>query len=284
MGIRDLMRPLQGWELLDPAGEWLSSKVNELVGAGALKSLLSGTSLGHPLHPLLTDVPVGALTAATVIDILGGEDGASASDALTIVGLLAVAPTALSGLSDWADTVGPERRLGLIHALANVGGSTLYVAALVSRRTGNRRVARLLSAAGLGVLGAGGYIGGHLVFARGIGVDHTVFDEAPADWTPVAREGDLQPDTPLLVRARGYGVLLYSHAGTVHAIAARCTHAGGPLQEGDVDDELCVTCPWHGSRFRLTDGSVARGPASSPQPSFEVQISEGNLEVRVRES
>ena len=124
----------------------------------------------------------------------GREDGASASDALTILGLLAVAPTALSGLSDWADTVGPERRLGMIHALASVGGSTLYLAALLSRRGGNRTVARLFSVAGLGVLSAGGYIGGHLVFARGIGVDHTVFDEAPADWTRVAREGDLQPD------------------------------------------------------------------------------------------
>jgi nitrite reductase/ring-hydroxylating ferredoxin subunit len=88
----------------------------------------------------------------------------------------------------------------------------------------------------------------------------------------------------VLVQASGYGVLLYSHAGTVHAVAARCTHAGGPLQEGEVDDELCVTCPWHASRFRLTDGSVVRGPASSPQPSFEVRISEGNVEVRLRAS
>jgi nitrite reductase/ring-hydroxylating ferredoxin subunit len=152
----------------------------------------------------------------------------------------------------------------MIHALANVGGSTLYLAALLSCRVGNQAVARLFSAAGLGVLSAGGYIGGHLVFARGIGVDHTVFDEAPADWTRVAREGDLQPDTPVFVQASAYGVLLYSHAGTVHAVAAQCTHAGGPLQEGEVDDELCVRCPWHGGRFRLTDGSVVRGPASSP--------------------
>lgn len=284
MGIRDLMRPMQGWEVLDPAGEWLSGKVNQLLGAGSLKSALSGTWLGHPLHPLLTDVPIGALAAATVIDVLGGEDGAVASDTLTVLGLLGVAPTALSGLSDWADTVGPERRLGMIHALANVGASTLYLAALLSRSGGNRAITRLFRVAGLGALSAGGYIGGHLVFARGIGVDHTVFDEAPADWTRVARETDLHPDTPVLARAGAYGILLYSHAGTVHAIAARCSHAGGPLEEGEVDEELCVTCPWHASRFRLTDGTVVRGPASSPQPSFEVRMSEGNVEVRARES
>ncbi len=133
------------------------------------------------------------------------------------------------------------------------------------------------------MLAASGYIGGHLVFGRGVGVDHTVFDEAPTDWTRVAREADVAPDSPILVRADGYGVLLHRHAGTIHAIAARCTHAGGPLNEGDVDDELCVTCPWHGSRFRLADGSVTRGPATAPQPVFDVQVVDGNVEVRLRQ-
>jgi nitrite reductase/ring-hydroxylating ferredoxin subunit/uncharacterized membrane protein len=280
VGIRDLVRPLEAWAFLDPASEWLSAKVNGLLG-GTAKTLLSGTPLGHPLHPALTDLPVGALTAATVMDVLGGDAGGSAADALTVLGLLSVAPTALSGASDWADTTGAERRLGLIHALANAGSSALYLAALLSRRGGNRGVARLFSLAGLGVLAASGYIGGHLVFARGIGVDHTVFDEAPQEWTRVAREGDLVAGTPLLARAAGYGVLLYSHAGTVHAIAARCTHAGGPLDEGEVDEDLCVTCPWHGSRFRLADGSVARGPATAPQQLFDVQTLDGNIEVRL---
>src|SRR5947209_37248 len=100
MGIRDLVRPLQDWELLDPAGEWLTTKINRLTSVGPVKSVLSGTWLGHPLHPLLTDVPVGALVTATVVDAFCGEDGAVASDALTVVGLLAVAPTIASGLSD----------------------------------------------------------------------------------------------------------------------------------------------------------------------------------------
>jgi nitrite reductase/ring-hydroxylating ferredoxin subunit/uncharacterized membrane protein len=280
--VLDLLRPLEGWSSLDAPAEWLSSKVSELLGHGPVKDVLSGTFLGHALHPVLTDLPIGALSAATVFDLFGGRDGASSADALTVLGLLAVPPTALAGLSDWSDTVDTDRRLGLIHALANVGASTLYLAALLSRRGGNRGVARVLSTAGLGVLAGSGYIGGHLVFARGIGVDHTVFDEAPTEWTPVAREAHVEPDAPILVQAGGYGVLLYRHAGTLHAIAARCTHAGGPLAEGEVDGELCVTCPWHGSRFRLTDGAVVRGPATAPQPAFDIQTVDGTVMVRLR--
>jgi nitrite reductase/ring-hydroxylating ferredoxin subunit/uncharacterized membrane protein len=282
MSVRDLIRPLASLEALDPIGEWLSTKVNGLI-TGTTKSVLSGTWLGHPLHPVLTDIPVGALTAATLVDILGGEDGGSVSDALTAIGLLAVVPTAVTGLSDWSDTVDEERRVGLVHALANVSGATLYLAALVTRHGGSRKVAGLFSLAGLGVLGVGGYLGGHLVFGRGIGVDHTVFDTPPTEWTRVARESDLVTDTPALANAAGYGVLLYRHAGMVHAIGARCTHAGGPLDEGEVDGDLCVTCPWHGSRFRLADGSVVAGPATAPEPAFEVRVTDGNVEVRLRE-
>ncbi len=282
MAIRDLMRPLEGWTFLDPAGEWLGGAVARLLGQGRTKDLLSGTFLGHALHPVLTDVPLGALTAATIFDVLGGEGGASTADALTVLGLLAVPPTALTGLSDWSDSVDLDRRLGLVHALANAGASVLYLGALITRRNGNRGLARALSSAGLGVLSASGYIGGHLVYGRGMGVDHTVFDEAPTGWTRVASEADLEADQPALGQADGYGVLLYRHAGTIHALAARCTHAGGPLNEGEVDEDLCVTCPWHGSRFRLADGAVVRGPATAPQPVFDVRTSDGNVEVRLR--
>jgi nitrite reductase/ring-hydroxylating ferredoxin subunit/uncharacterized membrane protein len=282
MYLGDLIRPLERWDFLDPLGDWLGSKVNAVVSTGAVKSALNGTWLGHPLHPLLTDIPLGLLTSATVVDLWGGDGAAPAADALTTLGLLAVVPTAAAGLVDWTDSVGPDRRLGLVHAITNLGGSLMYLAGTVSRRGGNRGAARLFSLAGLAVLGGGGYVGGHLIYARGMGVDHTVFDEPPADWTTVARQADLASDTPQLVHANGYGVLLYSHAGTIHAIADRCSHAGGPLHEGEVDEALCVTCPWHASRFRLADGSIVRGPATAEQPSFEVRVAEGNVEVRVR--
>ncbi|MBJ7608778.1 MAG: Rieske 2Fe-2S domain-containing protein [Candidatus Dormibacteraeota bacterium] len=284
MALRDLVRPLEGIELFDPVGDWLGDTVHRLVGNGAVKSALSGTWLGHSLHPVLTDLPIGFLSSATVLDLFGGEDAAGAADALTVLGLVSVAPTAAAGASDWADTSGADRRLGLIHALANAGSSVLFAAALVSRRGRYRRTAHLFSIAGIGVLSASGYIGGHLVYGRGMGVDHTVFDDPPTEWTRVARDDDVAADTPLLVSASGYGVLLYRHAGVVHAIANRCTHAGGPLNEGQVDDELCVTCPWHGSQFRLADGAVTRGPATAPQPAFTVRIRDANVEVRRREA
>jgi nitrite reductase/ring-hydroxylating ferredoxin subunit/uncharacterized membrane protein len=283
MGVRDLVRPFEDMDYLDPLGEWLSGAVTRLVGSGPIKSGLSGTWLGHPVHPLLTDVPIGLFAGATLLDLVGGERADDVTDAMTVLGLLAVTPTAVTGLSDWADTVGPERRLGLVHALANLGGSGLLAAAVLSRRAGNRAVAHVFNLAGMGVIAMGGYIGGHLVFARGIGVDHTVFDEAPTEWTRVAREDEIAADTPVLVSAAGYGVMLYRHGGVIHAIADRCTHAGGPLHEGEVDEDLCVTCPWHGSRYRLADGSVTRGPASAPQPSFAARISEGVIEVRLRD-
>ena len=283
MSLRDLLRPFERMGLLDPIGGWLSTRVNSLIGAGSRKSLLSGTWLGHPLHPVLSDVPIGLFTAATLLDILGGEDGAGACDALTAVGLLSVAPTAAAGASDWADTVGVEQRLGLVHGLANAGSSVLFAAALLCRRDGNRRTGRLFGAAGMAALAASGYIGGHLVYARGVGVDHTVFDAPPLEWIRVAREVDVAADTPGLASANGYGILLYKHSGVIHAIADRCSHAGGPLHEGSVDEALCVTCPWHGSRFRLVDGSVATGPATAGQPAFAVRVHEGHIEVRQRE-
>lgn len=283
MGLRDLLRPLEGLDALDPLGDWLSTRVAALTDGSPAKSVLSGTWLGHPAHPVLTDLPVGLFTGAALVDLLGGDDGAGAANLLTVLGLLSVVPTAATGLSDWADTAGPEKRLGLLHALANAGGSAFFAGAVLSRRGGNGRLARLFTLAGLGSLAVGGYIGGDLVFTRGVGVDHTLFDELPGDWTRVARDGQIPDDTPTLVSAAGYGVLLYSHAGVIYALADRCSHAGGPLHEGDVDEDLCVSCPWHGSRFRLSDGAVVRGPATAPQPAFEVRVREGNVEVRQRQ-
>ena len=274
MGIRDLVRPLEGATLLDPAGEWLSAKVGALLGSGPAKNMLSGTFMGHALHPVLTDVPIGALTAATVFDSSvatpAADHGRRAHRART---RCRSPPTALSGLSDWSDTVDAERRLGLIHALANAGSSALYLAALLSRRGGNRG------------------IGPRLQHRRPRRARRQRLHRRPPRVRPrhgrrphrLRRAPDgLDPrgagGRPRRGHARrwceasGYGVLLYSHAGTIRAIAARCTHAGGPLDEGEVDDDLCVTCPWHGSRFRLADGAVVRGPATAPQPAFDVQV------------
>ena len=127
----------------------------------------------------------------------------------------------------------------------------------------------------------GAYLGGYLSLRRGIGVDHTAFEQPIADWTAVLDDNDLKEGEAKNFSAEGNQVLLYRFAGEIRALSDVCNHAGGPLHEGDIDG-LGVTCPWHGSRFDLTDGSVRRGPATAPQPSYETRVHNGKIEVRSR--
>ncbi|MHB8719632.1 MAG: Rieske (2Fe-2S) protein [Candidatus Dormibacteria bacterium] len=282
MGLRDLVRPVENAEWLEAPAAWLADRLAVLLRNRQLKGILSGTWLGHPLHATLTDVPIGCYTAATLLQLAGGEAGEGAVDPLLTLGLLSAIPTAVAGFNDWVDTVGEERRLGFAHALATTGSSLCFAGALLSRRAGARGRGAWLSVLGLGALTAGGYGGGHLVFGRGIGVDHTVYEEPPQEWTKVARESDLPEATLVGASANGYAVVLYKRDGEIMALADRCTHAGGPLHEGEVDDDVCVVCPWHASRFRLEDGSIVAGPATAPQPSLQTRVAEGTVEVRAR--
>jgi nitrite reductase/ring-hydroxylating ferredoxin subunit len=129
------------------------------------------------------------------------------------------------------------------------------------------------------VLGVGGFLGGHLSFARGVGVNQTAFDEGPDDWTAVDA-GELQDDEPKSVMAGDTPVFLLKHRGHLHAMHDRCSHRGCSLADGDVEGESIV-CPCHGSRFSVRDGSVERGPASAPQPVFEVREGDSGIEVRL---
>ena len=273
MGLRDLIERLEGLELLDRVSEPLSRAVNAAVKP--VKSLLSGTWLEHPLHPALTDVPIGCWTGAVVLDLFGGETVEDAVGPLVGVGVLSALPAVASGLSDWADSYGGERRLGLVHAFANATALGFFGASMVSQRR-----ARRLRLLGLATVTAGGYLGGHLSYARGLGVDHQVFLEKPAGWTDALDANSLAEATPTLATAGGATVLLYRRGSQIYAISDVCPHAGGPLHEGEVDDDLCVTCPWHGSRFRLSDGHAVRGPASAPAALYEARVREGRVEVR----
>jgi nitrite reductase/ring-hydroxylating ferredoxin subunit len=138
---------------------------------------------------------------------------------------------------------------------------------------------RMLALAGSAALGATGYLGGHLSYAYGVGVETTAFEAGPQDWTRVAADGDLIEGELTQVRSDGVAILLVRRGGQVYALADRCTHRGGPLSDGDLDGG-CVTCPWHGSVFDLRDGSVVRGPATLPQPPYEVKVSDGQVLVR----
>jgi nitrite reductase/ring-hydroxylating ferredoxin subunit len=273
VGLRQITDRLEELELLDGVSDTLSRIVNSAVGPA--KSLLSGTWLEHPLHPLLTDLPIGCWSGAVILDLFGGAAAGDAVDPLVGVGALAALPAVASGLSDWADSYGKERRVGLAHAAANVTGLGLFAASLVARR--GARPLRLL---GLAAVTAGGYLGGHLSYARGLGVDHQAFLEKPAEWTDAVAEGSLEDATPTLVEAGGAKVMLYRRRSQIYAISDVCPHAGGPLHEGVIDDDLCVTCPWHGSRFRLSDGHAVRGPASAPVAAYEARVEDGKVQVR----
>ena len=174
---------------------------------------------------------------------------------------------------------GQARRLGLVHAGLNVGSLFCFVGSLAARKAGNRGTGKMLAMAGAGVMGLSAYLGGHLSFRNGVGVDETVFEEGPTEWTQIMDESDLPEKTPVTATVDGVTIMLYRSEKTVRAIANRCTHRGGPLHEGECDGET-VTCPWHGSIFRLADGSIARGPAVAPQPRFETRIEDGKVQVR----
>jgi len=268
-------------EALDGPADSISKLVRNLLPK-PIKDALAGSWLGHAVHPMLTDVPIGSWTSAVLLDWLGGEDAQKGADRLIALGLLAVAPTAAAGAVDWADsTAGNPRvkRIGLTHGLINVGASVLFAGSLAARVRGDRGRGKLLALAGWAVAGSSAYLGGHLSLAEGLGVDQTAFEQPPEDWTGVLDESALVEGRPQRVEAGGIPVLLVRQGGELFALSDRCAHRGGPLHEGELSDG-CVKCPWHGSVFRLRDGGVEEGPTAYPQPAWETRVSRDRIEVR----
>ncbi len=249
---------------------------------GSVKDALSGTWLGHPLHPVLTDVAIGSWTSAVILDVIGGDRAEPAADALVGIGVLSAVPTAVSGWSDWLDTEGEARRIGVVHAVGNAAVVALYAGSWAARRRGKRPLGIALGMLAGGIATGTAYLGGHLVYGRGVGVDTTASDQIPAQWTKVVDDAEqLMEGTPVLLQLKTVPVLLVRSGQGVDALHDRCTHRGGPLHKGFVKDGT-VTCPWHESCFRLSDGVVLQGPATAPAPSYEARISDGAVEVRRR--
>ena len=249
----------------------------------ALELMHGGRWAGHPLHPALSDLPVGLWTGATLLDMTDrGPAAGPALDAagvLSAAGIVASCATALTGLTDWTVSNEQDRRIGLFHGLLNTAALGLQCASLGTRMTGHRGTARALGAASLTVTAAAAYLGGHLVFTKGVMVNRVGWATGPRRWARALQEADLPDDSPVAVEAEGRQILLYRHRGVLYAIDNICSHAGGLLSRGTVAD-LTVTCPLHGSRFALADGSVSRGPAHQPQPVLRTRIRNGWIEVR----
>ena len=185
----------------------------------------------------------------------------------------------MTGLTDWSETNGRARKVGLLHGLLNVGATALYTTSLVLRRKQKRNAGVGFAMLGFAVSSASAYLGGHLVFSEQIGVNHAAAQEMPKEFVPVLTDAELREGEMKRADAGGVPVLLVRCEGDVCALAHTCSHLGGPLSEGKLDGDV-VQCPWHGSRFNVRDGSVVDGPATFPQPRFETRVREGQIEVR----
>ena len=268
MRIADVAEPL------DPAAEAVQHAITAVPQP--IRNVLDGVWLGAPLHPALTDVPLGAWTAAAVLDALGSE----AADEVLAVGVLAAVPAALTGLNDWSHLKGDARRVGVVHALMNTMGLTLNIGSLALRHNGRRGLARVLS--GVGFLGAAfsAHLGGQLSFGLGVRVNRTAFEHPRDRYAPVIDVDDLDDGKLHGVELEGESVVIAKcEDGEVCAISAVCSHMGGPLDKGERDGDV-VVCPWHGSRFDLRTGAVEGGPAVYPQPRYEARVRAGRVEIR----
>lgn len=266
---------------LDATAAAVSKIAAKAIRPGVVEESLSGTPIGHPLHPALVALPIGAWASAGVFDVMGDRAGARR---LVALGCLTALPAAASGAADWLSTEDAEKRVGLVHAVVNDLALTSYALSWRARSRGAQGRGIALSLVGAGLLTAGGWLGGHLAFALGVGVDTTAFQQLPQDWTDAGAAAALPAEGEIaLAQAGELPLLVACRDGMLTAMLDRCTHRGGPLHEGEVKDG-CVRCPWHGSAFALADGSVTAGPASRPQPVLETRVRDGRLEVRRVES
>lgn len=273
--------------VLDRIADVVQPQIRALLdGTGPLapiKDLLHGTTLRHPLHPALTDVPIGAWTMTAVFDAVattGNDRFEAAADLSLGLGIAGALAAVATGYAEWSDTSGEPKRLGMAHALTNAAALGLYLWSAGARRSGARGVGIATAFAGYGLVSAGAYLGGELSQGYGIGSKHTTVPlEPPDDFSAVLPERELLVNHPQRVELGGIPVLLSRDAAGIHAVSAVCTHRGAPLEQGTFADG-CVTCPWHGARFRLADGGILEGPAVYPLARFETRERDGSIELR----
>jgi nitrite reductase/ring-hydroxylating ferredoxin subunit/uncharacterized membrane protein len=256
------------------------------------KDFLHGVWLGHPLHPVITDVPIGAWTMAQLLDVLsvarGDDEGLDrASDIALGAGLVAAGGAAVTGWVDWSESGGPRRRMGLAHAFMNVIALVLNVASLFLRLgsaggKSGRRTARSLSAAGYLTSAAAAFVAGELVYNLGQAVSRNSFVEGPDRFKDVADENELEDGVMTHVEVDEYHVVLVKHDDGLHAFGGICSHYGCGLWEGKLEDHT-VTCQCHGSQFDIRDGRVIHGPATDPVPCYEVKTQIGRVMVKIED-
>ena len=249
-----------------------------------VRDLLNGRWLGHPVHAALTDIPIGMLLGSVVLDLVGQP---GAADVVLVGTILFMLAAAVSGLADYSDTDGTALTRATLHATLMVVTLLLLIvsALLRSGAPADRTVPIALSIVGFVLITAGAFVGGDVAYLLGNMVSRHAFRGPGTKWVKldtgaVPDLAQLPEATPTKMRAGINDLVVVRMGDRVHAMHAVCAHAGGPLQDGKVVDG-CVECPWHGSRFRLTDGTARRGPTVYDQPSYEIRPAEGGgYEVR----
>ena len=250
-------------------------RVTRLIRPGKVRDALHGVWLGHPVHPMLVQATTGAWLSASILDLTG--TGEKAARRLVAAGIGAAVPAALAGAADWSEQHEQQMRVGVIHAAGNITALGLYAASLAQR---GPRAARLLRLAGLAAVSASGLLGGHISFRLAGGANHA--EQVPhlmePGWQHLMPAADLPEGKPVRRLLGEVPVVAVRVGGAVYVLADRCSHMSGPLSDGELADG-CLTCPWHGSVFRIADGSVARGPATAPQPAFKTREAGGAIQV-----
>lgn len=245
--------------------------------------VLHGTWLGHPLHAILTDVTIGAWMLGTLFDFFGMFDRSKtaqrAADQMIAIGTASAVPTALAGITDFSSIAHRAATTGATHGLLNLTALALNFLSVRKRRSGGRAMGVFLSTATSSMLLLTSWLGGELVYRYRIGVNKTGDPSGFEDWQTAMKDEDLAEDQPVRVEVSGFPVLLYRHAGEIYAIGAVCGHESGALEQGTFDG-LCVTCPIHQSVYDLRDGSVVHGPAVYAEPSFQVRVKDGQVQVK----
>ncbi|AGZ38475.1 Rieske 2Fe-2S domain-containing protein [Actinoplanes friuliensis] len=280
--VRKAIFQLEQADQLDAVSDRLQGIVQRVAKPKKLRDLLHGTWLGHPLHPVLVQAPVGAFMSAAVLDALPGQRRAATT--LIAFGTAAAAPAIAAGWVDWSSLSRDQRRVGLVHASANAVALLLYGGSLAARFSGRHGLGKVLAYAGLSLAGGGAYLGGHLSYEQGAGMNQAAVElmQLPEDWAEVGEVSSLPEGKPTVRTIGDVRVLLYRLGDEVSAMIEHCGHQGGPLGEGDVEGsgaDACVVCPWHGSTFRLVDGAVMHGPAAGDQPTLRTRVRDGVLSV-----
>lgn len=283
LGFVNVLSRLERAESLDPLSDRITSIFNALVRPRWLRDVLHGVPVGHPVHPVAVMIPIGCWTSAAILDLVPGMQ--PASRLLIAAGLAGVGASSLTGFTDWSELHEQHKRVGVIHAAANVVASGLYVASFLRRGQTGAGNGKVLALMGLAVVSASGFIGGHLSFRQAAGANHAeaVPHLFPVGWQRLAPLESLPLSEAISVEVSGQSLLAVRHADdSVDVLSNICSHLSGPLADGvivRVGADACIQCPWHQSEFSLRTGAVVHGPATAPQPRFDTRVIDGVVEV-----